>query len=299
MNSLLNRLRQVEGIPTRLASTGQRQEARGHRLPPDAPLQRPALKLEIPNAPAHGLRIALVMDTQVKEDVETGHIKAYGRYIADKQPDVIVCIGDWWDFPSLSFHNKPGSIEREGRRYNRDFDAGRAAMDLFLNEIAKAKGYNPTKVFTLGNHDILPSRQAAEDTRLIGTLIDPTKVLHDHGWLVYDFLQPVSIAGVAFSHFFPSGPMSRPIVTARSLLSKLHMSAVAGHQQGRDIAQDRRADGSLMTAIISGSFYQHDERYLSPFANGHWRGTWFMHQVKDGSFDEMPLSLDFFKRKFG
>jgi hypothetical protein len=291
---------EIQGLPTQRGTRTLRQEERSHRLPPDAPLQRPALKLEIPNAPAHGLRIALVMDTQVKEGVEIDHLGAYGTYIADKQPEVVVCIGDWWDFPSLSFHNKPGSIEREGRRYCRDFDAGRKAMDLFLNTIArKAPGYEPLKVFTLGNHDILPSRQAAEDARLEGTLVDPTKVLHDHGWLVYDFLQPVTIAGVAFSHYFPSGPMGRPIAKAASCLSTLHMSTIAGHQQGRDIAQARRADGSLMTSIISGSFYQHNERYLSPFANGHWRGTWFMHQVKDGSFDEMPLSLDFFKRKFG
>lgn len=289
----------IEGLPTRAGTSKQRREEREHRLPPEAPMERPALKLEIPNAPEHGLRIALVMDTQVKEDAPIDHLRAYGRYIARKQPDVIVCIGDWWDFPSLSFHNKPGSVEREGRRYNQDFAAGRSAMDVFMNPIAKVPGYKPLKVFTLGNHDILPSRQAAEDARLDGTLVDPTRVLKDYGWTVYDFLQPVTIAGVAFSHYFPSGPMGRPITTSRSLLTKMHMSCIAGHQQGRDIAYSRRGDGSLMTGIISGAFYQHDEHYLSPFANGHWRGTWFLHEVKDGQFDEMALSISFLKRKFG
>jgi hypothetical protein len=275
-----------------------RKEERAHRLPTDAPLERPATNLIIPNAPAHGLRIALVMDTQVKDGVDTEHLPAYGKYIADKQPDVIVCIGDWWDFPSLSFHNKPGSIEREGRRYVLDYDAGRRAMDQFLEPIAKAPGYKPTKVFTLGNHDILPSRQAAEDARLEGALLDPTDVLRELGWLVYDFLQPVTIGGVAFSHYFPSGQMGRPVTTAPALLRKLHMSSVAGHQQGRDIAYSRRADGALMTGIISGAFYQHDEHYLSPFSNGHWRGTWFLHEVKDGQFDEMALSINYLLRRF-
>lgn len=290
---------EIQGVPTRLGTRTQRQEERSHRLPADAPLERPAMRLDVPNAPAHGLSIALVMDTQVKEDVPVDHLAAYGKYIAGKRPDVIVCIGDWWDFPSLSFHNKPGSVEREGRRYNRDFDAGRRAMDLFLNPIAKTSGYTPLMVFTLGNHDILPSRQAAEDARLDGTLIDPTQFLRDRGWLVYDFLQPVTIGGVAFSHYFPSGPMGRPITTAPALLRKLHMSAIAGHQQGKAIAFDKRADGGHVTSIISGSFYQHDEPYLSPFANGHWRGTWFLHEVKDGQFDEMALSVNYLLRRFG
>lgn len=288
-----------DALRSRLNTREHRKEERSHRLPADAPLERPATKLEIPNAPAHGLTIALVMDAQVKDGVPTDHLPAYGRYIADKQPDVIVCIGDWWDFPSLSFHNKPGSIEREGRRYVHDYDSGRRAMEAFMTPIAKVPGYNPVKVFTLGNHDILPSRQAAEDARLEGTLRDPTDALRQYGWRVYDFLQPVTIGGVAFSHYFPSGPMGRPVTTAPALLRKLHMSAVAGHQQGRDIAYSRRADGNLMTGIISGAFYQHDERYLSPFSNGHWRGTWFLHEVKDGQFDEMAVSINFLKRKFG
>jgi hypothetical protein len=83
------------------------------------------------------------------------------------------------------------------------------------------------------------------------------------------------------------------------LLKTLHMSAFAGHQQGREIAYSRRADGATLTAIISGSFYQHDEPYMSPLSNKHWRGMWMLHEVKDGQFDEMPVSINFLKRKFG
>jgi hypothetical protein len=77
------------------------------------------------------------------------------------------------------------------------------------------------------------------------------------------------------------------------------MSAFAGHQQGRMIDYSRRADGATLTAIISGSFYQHDEPYMSPLSNKHWRGMWMLHEVKDGQFDEMPVSINFLKRKFG
>ena len=123
--------------------------------------------------------------------------------------------------------------------------------------------------------------------------------LKDYGWREHAFLQPISIAGVAFCHYFPSGVRGMPITTAAELLRKLHMSAIAGHQQGRDIAFARRADGQHMTAIISGSFYQHNYSYLSPFTNAHWRGAWMLHEVKDGAFDEMALSINFLKRRFG
>jgi hypothetical protein len=65
------------------------------------------------------------------------------------------------------------------------------------------------------------------------------------------------------------------------------------------MAYSRRADGGVLTSIISGSFYQHDEPYMSPLSNKHWRGMWMLHEVKDGQFDEMPVSISFLKRKFG
>jgi hypothetical protein len=92
--------------------------------------------------------------------------------------------------------------------------------------------------------------------------------------------------------------MGHPITSAKAILTKLHMSAFAGHQQGRDIAYAKRADGQDMTAIISGSFYQHDEEYMSPFTNNHWRGMYFLHEVKGGSFDEMAVSINYLKRRF-
>ena len=92
--------------------------------------------------------------------------------------------------------------------------------------------------------------------------------------------------------------MGRPITTAAALLRKLHLSCVVGHQQGRDIAYAKRADGSSITAIIAGSFYQHDEGYLSPFTNKHWRGTYILNEVKDGAFDEMGISVGYLLRKY-
>jgi hypothetical protein len=71
-----------------------------------------------------------------------------------------------------------------------------------------------------------------------------------------------------------------------------------GHVQKRDIAYDYTAEGKQITGIFVGAFYQHDEDYLNPQGNRHWRGCWMLNQVENGEFDELPLSLDYLRRKY-
>lgn len=262
-----------------------------------APLPSPAKELRIP-VPEHGLRIAVLPDAQVSPGRPLEHLRAYGNYLADKRPDVIVCIGDFADMPSLSFHDKPGSLPLEGRRYSEDLDSVFVAMDAFLEPIAKAKGYAPKMVMTLGNHEDRITRAAKADPKLVGTMSVADLRYAQYGWHVVPFLQPITIGGVAFCHYFPSGVMGRALSTAKGILSKYHQSAFAGHLQGRDIAYGRTATGASMTAIISGSCYPHDEDYLSPLANRHWRGAWMLHEVKGGQFDEMALSIGYLMRRW-
>ena len=262
-----------------------------------APFISPMVKIKV-KGDSHGLRVAVITDTQVRPGVPTSHLKWCGKYLAKKKPDVIVQIGDFEDMPSLSTHDKPGSLQLEGKRYKSDCESVHRATDLLLDPIRAVSGYHPELIMTLGNHADRITRAIKADPKLEGFMSLDDLKYKEAGWKVYPFLQPVVIAGVAFCHYFPSGVMGRPITSAKSILTKLHMSAFAGHQQGRDIAYSHRADGKDMTAIISGSFYQHDEEYLNPFTNNHWRGMYFLHEVKDGSFDEMAVSLNYLKRRF-
>jgi len=265
----------------------------------EAPLEKVAVHLPI-SGPAHGLKIAVITDAQVKPGVPINHLSACGRYLAEKRPDVIVCIGDFADMPSLSSYALAGSLEAEGTRYKDDIKSVRAAMAAFLNPIRAAKGYAPVLIMLDGNHEDRITRAIASNPRqLKGVMSLDDLGYAEAGWKVYPFLQPVVIGGVAFCHYFPSGVMGKPITTARALLTKMHMSCFAGHLQGRDIAYGKRADGTSLTTIISGSFYQHDESYLSPLANEHWRGMYLLHEVKDGQFDEMAISVNYLLRRYG
>ena len=243
-------------------------------------------------------------DVQAKPGSDFNYLRAAGNYIVEKKPDVIVCIGDFTDFPSLSSYDR-GLKSFEGRNYKDDIWAAREAMDALLEPLYaeqarlkrnKEKQYSPRMVLTLGNHENRVNRVVNEDRKLEGLVSVDDLPYQD--WEVFPFLQVVTIDGIAYSHYFTSGVMGRPITTAQALLTKKHMSCFAGHQQGRQIAYSRRADGKEMTAIIAGSFYEHDEDYLGEQGNQHWRGLYMLHEVNDGAFDEMAVSIRFLKENY-
>jgi hypothetical protein len=243
----------------------------------------------------------VIPDVQAKEGIDFDYLRCIGNYIVAKKPDVIVCIGDFADLESLSSYDR-GMKSFEGRSYNKDLWAAREAMDALLTPLYeeqarlvknKEKRYNPRMVLTLGNHENRINRVINEDRKLEGLI--STDDLPYQDWEVIPFLEVIVIDGVAYSHYFTSGVMGRPITSAQAILTKKHMSCFAGHQQGRQIAYGRRADGTEMTAIISGSCYEHDEDYLGAQGNQHWRGFWMLHEVVDGSFDEMAVSIKYVK----
>lgn len=244
------------------------------------------------------MKIAFIPDCQVKDGIPLDHLTWCGKYLAEKQPDVIVQGGDFADMPSLSSYDK-GKKSFEGRRYTKDIDAARKGMASLLEPILRNARYKPKRILVLGNHEDRINRAIENDPTLEGTISQADLGYEEAGWKVYPYLQPVRIGGVYFSHYFPSGIMGRPCTTARKILATYHSSCIAGHQQGLDHASSTKPNGKRITAIIAGSFYQHKEAYLTPISNNHWRGIIMLHEVKDGDFDPMYVSINYLKRKFG
>lgn len=248
----------------------------------------------------------VIPDTQVKPGCSIEHLTWLGEYIVEKKPDKIIHIGDHFDMPSLSVYDI-GKKGFEGRKYVDDINAGRAGMAALLAPLKaynakmrhnRKKRYNPELIFTLGNHEHRIERAVEADRKLEGLLSYDDFCLEDDGWQVVPFLEPVVVDGVAYCHFFTSGIMGRPCSSARLMLNKKHMSCVQGHVQDRDIAFAKRADGTTMTGIFAGIFYDHDESYLNAQTNGSWSGVWMLHDVNDGSFDEMPVSLSYLRKRY-
>jgi calcineurin-like phosphoesterase family protein len=252
------------------------------------------------------VRHLVIPDVQLRPGVPTQHLDWIRQYVIEKKPDVLVIIGDWADMASLSSYDI-GKKSFEGRNYRDDILVANDALQRFMAPIEeeqkrlihdKKKRWNLRKVITLGNHENRINIAIENDRKLEGLISTDDLLFAQFGFEVYPFLKPVTIDGVAYCHYFVSGVMGRPVTTARALLTKHHMSCFAGHQQDRDIAYGKRADGTRLTAIIAGSCYLHDEGYLNAQTNEHWRGVFMLNEVKDGAFDEMPVSLRFLEEKY-
>ena len=249
----------------------------------------------------------IISDCQIKPGQDLTYLNWIGQYIVEKKPDRVICIGDFADMPSLSSYDI-GKKTFEGRRYKDDIFAAKAGMISLLRPMLnfnqrakqnKEKQYRPSMDFFMGNHEERIERAVNSDPKLEGVLSTDDLEYKKFGWNVHPYLDVAVLDGVAYSHFFTSGIMGRPVSSAAMLLAKKHQSCVMGHVQDRQIAYARRADGRAMTAIFSGLSHPYEEDYLGPQGNNSWRGIWMLHEVNDGSFDEMPVSLSYLRKKYG
>lgn len=253
--------------------------------------------------PKCGIKILVLPDVQAKPGVSFDYLTRIGQYAVDKRPDVIVCIGDFADMESLSSYDR-GKKSFEGRRFTKDIEAAKDAMCAFLTPMwehnkRSADKFTPRMVMTLGNHEERINRAVNEDSKLHGLIgVEQSLEYSVDGWEVHPFLEVVEIAGIAFAHYFQTGVMGRPASSAQAQLNKKHQSCIAGHQQGLQIATGFKANGQMVTSIIAGSCYEHDEDYLGPQGNKHWRGFLMLHDCADGAFDPMFVSLNFINQRY-
>lgn len=248
----------------------------------------------------------VIPDVQAKPGVDFTYLNKIGHYIVEKKPDKLICIGDFADMPSLSTYDY-GKKSFEGKRYKADIEASHEAMTALLEPLwsfnAKAKKnkekqYHPQMTLTLGNHENRINRAVNDDAKLDGVLSVGDLGYSSYGWEVIPFLDVAVLDGVAYSHYFTTGLMGRPVTTAQACLTKKHMSCIQGHQQGLQIATAYDAVGNKLTSVIAGSCYEHDEDYMSFQGNKHWRGFLVLHDVNAGDFDLMPVSLKYINKKY-
>ena len=255
------------------------------------------------------MRHLVIPDTQVTPSSNTDHLVWAAKYCIGLKdpPEKIIFLADHWDMESLCSYDE-GKMCFEGRQYTRDIEAGINAMKRFINIIEAERDkrirlhlprWKYELHFTIGNHEHRINLAVEKDRKLEGLIsIDDLK-LEEMGFIVHPFLKPVKLDGIAYAHYFQSGIMGRPYSSAKAMLNKGHMSGVMGHVPDKDIAYGRTLTGTSLTTLFAGIFYQEDLDYLSPQTNRSWRGIWLFNDVVDGSFDELPISMKYLKRKYG
>lgn len=257
------------------------------------------------------MKLLIIPDTQVKEGTPTDHIKAAGNYIVRHKPDCIVVLGDWWDMPSLSRFNS--NLEAEGKKIQADLEAGNNAMIELLGPLTnynrkqranKKRRYYPRLVYITGNHDpqVRIPRLVQDHPILEGFLKeDTTEFLEGLGFEVVPYLEILNIEGIRFSHYIQNphsmkgSPLSGQVDT---MLKNAGHSFVMGHQQTYKVGKHYLSDGTQRLGIVAGAFYEHDEAYMGPQGNKHWRGIIQLNEVGDGSADICEISLNYLKREY-
>lgn len=253
----------------------------------------------------------LIPDTQVRPGVCINHLNALGHYIVHKQPDVIVQIGDFADMHSLSTYDQ-GRKAGEGARYREDIDAAQRAMEVLFEPINqynarkrrnKEKLYRPRMVLTLGNHENRINRHANQYPSLSEWLSPGDLDYERFGWEVYPFLAVVNIEGILYAHYFPRNANGNIVQTtrgapnARVQVQREQCSSTSGHLQGLSFHVQQLLNRRVY-GLIAGSFYMHEEDYLSPQGTAYWRGIVYKHEVENGNYDPMFVSIDYLLKNY-
>lgn len=225
------------------------------------------------------------------------HLSDLGQWIIQNRPDVIVNIGDHWDMPSLSSYDR-GTAKAEGRRVRDDIEAGNEAMRILLSPLRSLQRrqryhhkrvYMPEMHFFMGNHENRILRYENAHPEVQGVLGFDSLDLSD--WIVHPFLQPHTLGGVEFCHYFYNPNSGKPYGGSMEYrLNKVKRSFVQGHEQGFKYAMEPVGD-RVLHGLMAGSFYLHDEEYRGPQANNHWRGFCVLNNVNDGEYDLEVHSL--------
>ncbi len=256
--------------------------------------------------PAERATHIVIPDTQIKPGVPTAHLRWIGQYIVDhfagRENVKIIHLGDHADMPSLSHWDK-GTKSMEGRRYAEDIIAANEGFDELCKPLAtynkgRRKKWLPERHITLGNHEDRITRAVESEAQLEATLTLDHLNYADHGWTVHPFLKPLYLDGVAYAHYFYNPMTGNPYGGAvATRLKTIGHTFTMGHQQLLDYSL-RFVAGRSQHGLVAGACYLHDEDYKGYQGNAHWRGIVICHEVQDGSYDPMFVSLDYLCRRY-
>ena len=248
-------------------------------------LNRPRTHLIIPDAHAHPL-------------FHNKRADLLGQLMADLKPDVVVNLGDQWDFPSLCSYDK-GKKSFWGRAYAADLEAGLDFSERMWAPIRKLKKKLPYSTFLEGNHEERIKRLLSIQPELEGTVgFNDLDLKRNYDDIVeYQGSTPgqTSIDGVIYCHYAISGVMGRAISGEHpgySLLTKKFQSITCGHIHTFDHCTRTTAEGQRLNGMVAGVFQDYWADYAGEANRIWWRGVVIKRDVENGDYNYETVSLE-------
>lgn len=252
-----------------------------------------------------GVTHLVIPDPHAHPDYDNNRADWLGKFILDIKPDVVINLGDMWDFPSLSNFDK-GKASFHGRTFKADLEAGLEFDDRLWHPFRKAKKKRPFSVFFEGNHEHRMKKALDLNPSELEGLISFNDLNLNKNYnevVQYDGQTPgiAEIDGVYYAHYFTSGVMGRPIGgehPAYSLITKQFTSCTCGHIHVGDWATRTNPHGRRIMGLVAGVY----QDYNSPWAgeiNKLWhRGVWVKRNVYEGNYEPQFVSIETLKKEY-
>lgn len=266
---------------------------RGRLLRDEFPQEAPGKRLA-----RRGVDVLVVGDAHADPAHSNRRFDWLGRFIADKRPEVVVDIGDWFSMNSLNKYEPAGSRRSCEASYLSDILVGVDAMERVRAQLRPLEDeYQPRFLRTLGNHEARVHRALEEDPGSMGGLISTEHFMSsEFGWEQYEPGVEVVVNGLTLSHYYKSTRGNGgPVYAAAAAIRERGRSYAFGHSHRFRIHRQ----GDLM-AVNVGCFFEHEETWLPPHEQERWdRGLCLLRDVYQGRFDVEFWSMRRLRRHYG
>lgn len=239
------------------------------------------------------MRILCFADGHVEPDQDLSHFSKLGQFIVDERPDVVIDLGDFVSMSAVSHWDASKKLAMEGRRYQKDIEAGRTAIENLVQPLyrlqdrlvtQKKKIYNPRLIHMDGNHEAWVHKYVEQNPVLDGSM-DLWKDLGitDH-FECLKYKSVLNIGGVNFMHAPLCGndsPISGMHVASKAL-QRFSGHVVFGHYHRLEVENVTRIDSRCTRAISVPMFSNTRPHYLSPSTPVNITTGFLMLDIEDG-----------------
>lgn len=216
-------------------------------------------------------RVLVIGDGHDDPHLDKDRFRCAGERIADKQPDLVVLIGDFVTFDSCNQHNKNFTLR--GQRKTsiiEDLESAKLAMIALMKPIrelqkknrrCKEKVYKPKLVITLGNHEDRFKRFIEQNPEMAGMYESMLlSVFIQAGFEVVEYGRYFTYKDMSYTHT-PFTGMGKPfggVAMGRNIALNINFNLTHGHKhEAYELIQPKISNTSIADCvhiICTGSF---------------------------------------------